>query len=326
MIRPITVMTFLMACGSGLYLYTEKHDVQVLDRTIEATVRQTDAYRDQSRVIATEWTTLNAPERLRDYSDKYLTDGLALKSIQPTQFTSLADLDKRLPAVEMPPAPTADDGLTVASTTDSDADAPATPPTEDLPRPPLPVAMPQTAVASVEPSRTVQPDATRSDAPRSDMPVKQEAVASAEPPRALARVGAANLAPAVSQPPLQAMKTSDRRPAAAARAPDVRQAEPKLAEPKLAEPRLAEPRLADARPTEPTWAERQQVVPRPTRPTPNPPLQAAMRPEPYRAPVAAQPMPVSAPYGGSMLGMARSYPSAPRPTPVASGSTWYNAN
>ena len=52
---------------------------------------------------------------------------------------------------------------------------------------------------------------------------------------------------------------------------------------------------------------------------------AANRPEPYRAPVSAQPMPVAAPYGGSLLGMARSAPPAPRPTPV-NATNWYNAN
>ena len=35
MIRPLTIVTFLMACGSGLYLYQSKHAAQVLDRDIE---------------------------------------------------------------------------------------------------------------------------------------------------------------------------------------------------------------------------------------------------------------------------------------------------
>jgi hypothetical protein len=337
MIRPITVLTFLMACGSGLYLYSEKHDVQVLDRTIEKTVQQTDALRDQSRVLATEWTTLNAPERLRDYADKYLT----LKSIQPTQFTSLADLDKRLPAIETPPP--AEDGQPLASTTDSDADAamPSVASTEGLPSPPvppgpsvppgLPTPSPA-AVASVEPTHNTpvatppmssrqavasveSPHATQAAEPSA---VPQQAVASAESPRALARMGAGvptvatGIAPAVSQPPLQAMgKTPDRRPAMAARTPDMH---------------VNEPKLADARPSEPAWAERQPVAPRPVRPIQNPPMQAAAnRPDPYRAPVSAQPMPVAAPYGGSLLGMARSAPPAPRPTPV-NATNWYNAN
>ena len=38
MIRPVTCVCFLLACGSGLYLYQSKHRVQVLDREIEKTV------------------------------------------------------------------------------------------------------------------------------------------------------------------------------------------------------------------------------------------------------------------------------------------------
>src|ERR1700757_718431 len=94
MIRPLTVATFLMACGSGLYLYQSKHEVQLLDRTIEKTVHDSNALREQSRLLSAEWTMLNDPDRPRQFSDTYLS----LKSISPTQFTSLNDLDGKLPA------------------------------------------------------------------------------------------------------------------------------------------------------------------------------------------------------------------------------------
>ena len=94
MIRPLTVATFLLACGSGLYLYQSKHEVQLLDRTIEKTVRDTGALREQSRLLSAEWTMLNDPDRLRQFSDTYLN----LRTINPAQFTSLADLDNKLPA------------------------------------------------------------------------------------------------------------------------------------------------------------------------------------------------------------------------------------
>src|SRR5271156_6006583 len=101
MIRPLTIATFLLACGSGLYLYQSKHEVQLLDRTIERTVRDTGALREQSRLLAAEWTMLNDPERLRQFSDTYLS----LKTIAPSQFTSLTDLDSRLPAaLPQPPS------------------------------------------------------------------------------------------------------------------------------------------------------------------------------------------------------------------------------
>jgi hypothetical protein len=101
MIRPFTVLCFLLACGSGLYLYQSKHRVQMLDREIERTVHATEALRDQSRLLGAEWMLLNDPERLRALADQFLT----LKTVTPTQFTTLADLDHRLPPVRSPDAP-----------------------------------------------------------------------------------------------------------------------------------------------------------------------------------------------------------------------------
>src|SRR5271163_3687391 len=106
MIRPLTIATFLLACGSGLYLYQSKHEVQLLDRAIEKTVHDTGALREQSRLLAAEWTMLNDPDRLRQFADTYLH----LKSINPAQFTSLADLDGKLPVpVAEVPAPSTDE-------------------------------------------------------------------------------------------------------------------------------------------------------------------------------------------------------------------------
>jgi len=93
MLRPLTLAAVLSACGSGLYLYQSKHEVQVLDMTIKQTVHDTRALRQQSRRLATEWTMLNDPERLRQLADMFLN----LRPILPAQFISLADLDGRLP-------------------------------------------------------------------------------------------------------------------------------------------------------------------------------------------------------------------------------------
>ena len=76
MIRPLTIATFLLACGSGLYLYESKHEVQLLDRTIEKTVHDTTALREQSRLLAAEWTMLNDPERLRQLNEGLKNLGL----------------------------------------------------------------------------------------------------------------------------------------------------------------------------------------------------------------------------------------------------------
>lgn len=101
MIRPITCVCFLLACGSGLYLYQSKHRVQVLDREIEQTVHATDTLREQTRVLHAEWTLLNDPQRLQALAEQFL----ALKTVAPGQFTSMADLENRLPPVRAPEPP-----------------------------------------------------------------------------------------------------------------------------------------------------------------------------------------------------------------------------
>jgi len=98
MIRPFTCVCFLLACGSGLYLYQAKHRVQVLDREIEKTVRATDEMRDRVRILHAEWTLQNDPQRLQALADHFLS----LKTVTPGQFTSMAELDGRLPAVRPP--------------------------------------------------------------------------------------------------------------------------------------------------------------------------------------------------------------------------------
>jgi hypothetical protein len=97
-IRPVTLVCFLLACGSGLYLYSAKHRVQLVDHEIEKTVHATDELREQIRVLHAEWTLQNDPQRLQALADQFLS----LKTLTPGQFTSLADLDKRLPAVPAP--------------------------------------------------------------------------------------------------------------------------------------------------------------------------------------------------------------------------------
>jgi hypothetical protein len=148
MIRPITVLCFLLACGSGLYLYQTKHRVQVLDRQIEDTVRATGALREQARVLHAQWTLMNDPQRLQVLADQFLN----LKTVAPGQFTGMADLDSRLPAVkppEPPPAPLVE--IPVAQ-----AAEPASQPVPPVPQPEQPVPAP-TAFASPPPPPAPKP-------------------------------------------------------------------------------------------------------------------------------------------------------------------------
>jgi hypothetical protein len=288
MIRPLTIATCLLACGSGLYLYQSKHEVQVLDRRIEKTVHDANALREQSRLLAAEWTMLNDPQRLQQFSNTYLT----LKSIAPTQFTSLADLDSRLPAPEAPPPPQGTDEQTPAAVVADAAPADVPDPTtdaavvadDDLPVPPIPVMPPAPVVASV-----ARPDTRTAD-----------------------RIPASHAAVVDNQ--VRPVAVADVRPSDQ-RAPDQRAYERHPYEQRVA-PRVVEARADGRTPIVPSYRPIILAAPRPLpayTPIHTPPRQ-------YRQPMVAE----AAPYAGSLLGMARSaMPPAPRPTPVNAS---YNAN
>jgi hypothetical protein len=142
MIRPFTCLCLLAAFGSGMYLYTEKHRAELLDRQITRVIHETEAARQRTGLLRADWALLNDPTRLQDMADKYL----ALKPMAPSQFVQLADLSTRLPA---PVAPSA-----AGSTDDDSADAPVA--TADAPAAPGAVApadvpAPAADVASAEP-------------------------------------------------------------------------------------------------------------------------------------------------------------------------------
>ncbi len=141
MIRPFTCICFLLACGAGLYLYQSKHRVQVLDRKIEDTVRVTEQTREQIRVLHAEWTLLNDPQRLQALADQFLT----LKTVTPGQFTSMADLDSRLPSVPPPPV--------VQPDAEPQPAAPSMPVAEAIEPPEVPSAKP--VAVAVAPARPV---------------------------------------------------------------------------------------------------------------------------------------------------------------------------
>jgi hypothetical protein len=113
MIRPTTVLCMIAAFGSGLYLYSQKHRTEMLDREIARMFKATQAAHVRTGQLRVEWEGLNDPERLADMVGKYL----ALQPMAPAQLVPLSDLAARLPA----PAATAPEG----STDDDVADAAA---------------------------------------------------------------------------------------------------------------------------------------------------------------------------------------------------------
>jgi len=325
MIRPLTVATCLLACGSGLYLYQSKHEVQLLDRTIERTVHDTSALRDQSRLLAAEWTMLNDPERLRQFSDTYLS----LKTIAPPQFTSLADLDSRLPApqAEMPSHPEEPEAVPIAQTTEPQAvreQAPVAVVEESLPLPPVPAMRPAPVVAPA--ARLADGNGPAARLADGNGPAARLADGNG-PAAHLVDSNAPAARPADTKAPVARLaetKAPDRRPVVVA---------------STSHP-VVDTRPSDTHPSEQhaiqRVAESRSEVRPQAAPIPHPVAVAVSRPPPAYAPVQLQPVPsrpamvatsgipASSPYGGSMLGMARgSMPPTPRPTPV---SATYNSN
>ncbi len=105
MIKPFTCLCLLAACGSGLYLYSEKHRTALLDRDIGRVIRQTEAAHARTGILRAEWALLNEPGRLGDMAGRYL----ALHPMAPTQFVQLASLSAHLPAAEPQAAEPADE-------------------------------------------------------------------------------------------------------------------------------------------------------------------------------------------------------------------------
>jgi hypothetical protein len=124
MIRPFTCLCLAAACGSGLYLYSEKHRTAMLDREISGVIRQTEAARARTGLLRAEWALLNEPGRLQDMADKYL----ALKPMAPTQFVQLSELAAHLPPPEAAYMATADDAGDDGSAPDAAAPAAAAAP------------------------------------------------------------------------------------------------------------------------------------------------------------------------------------------------------
>ena len=144
MIRPFTFLCLAAACGSGLFLYTEKHRAELLDRQIARTIHQTEAARQTTSLLQAEWGLLNNPDRLRPMAEKYLN----LVPVQPSQWVQLSDLGDHLPP---PVAPNQTGG------TDDGAIASATPSPDSAAAPLNPVPSPANPGVDETPPPTAKP-------------------------------------------------------------------------------------------------------------------------------------------------------------------------
>ncbi|HUB13314.1 MAG TPA: hypothetical protein VMB34_15300 [Acetobacteraceae bacterium] len=290
MIRPVTCLAFLLACGSGLYLYQAKHRVKLLDDQIAAIVKSTDALREQTRMLSAEWTLLNDPERLRKLSTQFLT----LQTVSPNQFTSLADLDSRLPA----PLP---QGAPPAAAATSAVVAQATPPAADHgahdTASPATSTVAEARVATAQPTDAAAPapSASAQSTPHSAIAAPEAAHASAAP--SVTSVVAA----AASKPPTD---TTSRHPDRTATAPHVATVADQARDHAATKPPLrvadVQSHTTDRRRSEPRDVAQRAFVPR------------NIEARPVMAVRTAPPMPI----GGSFLGMAHDMPAPPAPMPM----------
>ena len=199
MIRPLTCIALLMAAASGLYLYQTKARTLLVDREIARTLKTADATWQRASVLRAEYALLNDPSRLADLATQNLP---ALQTTAPGQFSTWADLDKRLPPVGPPPAPpepAPDLTAPVAAVPNADPQdvAHLEPPRNEpaaaaeAPRP-APVATPQrpaapapVVVAAVPKPVPLAPPRVQTPASRpvtTPLPVTQVAVIHPEPP------------------------------------------------------------------------------------------------------------------------------------------------
>lgn len=95
MIRPFTIACAVLAAGSGLFLYTKKHETTVLDQKITKIVQETQKVRSQTAMLRTEWALLNQPDRLNTLAARFVPD---LHPMAPDQFVRMASVEARLPA------------------------------------------------------------------------------------------------------------------------------------------------------------------------------------------------------------------------------------
>jgi hypothetical protein len=317
MIRPLTFLSLVAAAGAGLHLYSVKHEVSQLEKTLRETVRQTEAARERTAVLRAEWALLNEPERLRAAAVR----NLPLEVMQTSQFVRPAEMDRRLPAAVafagapslFAPAPNERPGasnVAIASAV------------------PVSVTSPAAEQAANAAPRLAQAPATAAPAAASVSVVPLPAA----PPRAAAPTQmAARPAPAERSVPAAERGASTAERGAPVRVPPshlpqvagLRAPEPREATPRPA-PRLAAPvRPAEQRPAEQRLADREVDRGMNLAAPPQPPalLRTALHLR-QTAPAVQPPSPRMAEVPastGSMLGGA-SRPMLAPPVPLASAN------
>jgi hypothetical protein len=304
-IRPVTVVCWLLALGSGLYLYRAKHEVELMDKQIEQIAKETNDIRAESRHLLDDWIRLGDPEQLRKYSDEYL----GLKAIAPAQFTRLSDLASRLPPPQAEPPPVREEVAAEPSavpTPDASTGSVNEADTSDLPIPPIPpsvnsVSLPAVTAVPLQ-AKPVTPRVADQRSHPTDARVADEPHQPQPKPPSVA-TGEARTA-SQAQPLPQQNVARAQEPAPPRESPRGRDV------PWQAQPQGIPPLQAQGPGQEPS------ARPAPPRSVVEPPVATVRAPAPR--PPGPPAMPV--PQGGSLLGMSHGPVPLPAPTPV--NATW----
>jgi hypothetical protein len=187
MIRPLTLVSLIVAAGAGLHLYQVKHSVSMLDRELREVNRQTEVVRERTQILRAEWALLNEPDRLRQVAQRHL----ALEPMAPAQFIREAELDRRLPAARAFAGPPSLFGPPEAPT--------VAPEVLMIPRPvaAAPVAQPAALANPAPAPRAVPAEAP----PRLSATANPPPVSRPAPPPRMMVTPAVHVAPAAPPPP-----------------------------------------------------------------------------------------------------------------------------
>ena len=304
MIKPFTCVCMLLAAGSGLYVYQTKHRGQMLDKEIARVLKATDAVRQRTTILRSEWAVLNEPDHLAELARSHLS----LRNTATSQLAALSDLGTRLPA-PLPP------GTTAVLTDTEDTPALPAPALPALPAP-APVAARSTRIAAARPGAP----------PPASAPAPVQVAALPPPPARPASAPTQNpptTAPLPASSPVQvaALPTPPARstPKPAIRTAAADHARPETAPAPERGTTAATPRTPPATPALPAGATPVAAPPSSARPLITAPVvtvAAAAIPQPARPVQAAiptaQPHPPAA-LGASALGGTRTALPAPVP-------------
>jgi hypothetical protein len=93
MIRPFTLITMLLAAGSGAYLFAVKHRAQVLDDQLASVDSKAQQDAQRITVLQAQWALETDPTRLAALAKQFSP----LQPMKPVQLVTLASLRATLP-------------------------------------------------------------------------------------------------------------------------------------------------------------------------------------------------------------------------------------